>query len=128
MMPDKWIRTYEHGPDWIESRGGVEWGHEKVPGRLHRCKAQTRAWMGAGYVERCNCGATRLATDDPWMERNQTRIARRRKQAEDRKPRVTVTCRVCLQPYECAQGSGIAREELCSSCWADRLVAEHGGP
>lgn len=123
----EWIRTYENGLDWIESRGGVEWSAARLPLSWHRCKPQTRAQMGSDYVERCACGAVRLDGADPWMERNQTRTARRRKQEEDQKLRVTVTCRVCLQPYECAQGSGIAREELCNSCWGDRLVAEHGG-
>lgn len=124
----EWVRTYEHGPEWVESLGGVTWGTGKLPGWLHRCKAQTRGWMGSGYVERCNCGAIRLATDDPWMQRNQTRIARRRKRRDDRKPRVPVTCRECGKSYECAKGSRRAREEQCDHCWGERLVAEQGRP
>jgi ribosomal protein S27AE len=118
-----WVRTYENGLEYIESLGGVAWNDSEPPWSLHRCRPQTRGWMNANSVERCRCGATRLDGNSPWLERNQTRQHRKRRRQEDRLPRVTVTCQDCGKPYEAAGGTPVAREEMCSNCWATRFLA-----
>lgn len=117
-----WIRTYEHDLDYIESINGVSWADAPLPHPWHRCKTQTRGWFGLNYTERCACGATRYAARGPWMEKNETRHHRARDRRNARAPKETVTCRKCGASYEAVAGSHIARERLCSTCWADRLV------
>lgn len=127
-MAKAWVRTWESGADYSESLGGVMWGdgpHDPPPW-WHRCAPQTRGSFGLDYVERCRCGATRLDSGDPWMNRNETRKARRKKQAEAKLPRVQVTCRICGKPYEAADGTVIARQELCTDCWTERFIAGYG--
>jgi hypothetical protein len=125
MTAAKWVRTYEHGPDYSESIDGIEWPDAPLPPRWHHCRAQTRGWFASyGYIERCPCGAARLSVHGPWMEKNQTRRQRAQKRRDDRAPRETVTCRICGQPYEAVAGSPIAGEQRCSSCWGDWLVRQ----
>ena len=125
----EWVRTYEHDCDYIESVGGIAWQDAPLPYRWHRCRPQTRGWFGLNYTERCACGATRLdGRYGNWMEKNQTRRHRARDRRDERAPKETVTCRVCSKPYEAVAGSAIARERLCTDCWADRLVRDHAGP
>ncbi len=69
-----WVRTFEGEYfDYIESIDGIDWADAPLPPRLHECKPQTRGWIGLFYAERCACGAVRLGTHRPWMEKNQTR-------------------------------------------------------
>jgi len=120
----EWVRTYEHDGNYVESVDGIAWADAPLPYPWHHCRPQTRGWMGRGYVERCACGATRLSSRGPWIEKNQTRRHRKRARRDTRAPKETVTCRVCVQPYEVVAGSAIARERLCSDCWADQLVRD----
>jgi hypothetical protein len=123
-----WVRTYEHNGDYIESIDGTDWADAPLPYPWHKCTPQTRGWFGLSYTERCACGATRLdGRYGHWMEKNQTRKARRKEQAEAKLPRVQVTCGECGQPYEAAAGTFIAREELCTDCWGKQFIAEYGG-
>jgi hypothetical protein len=127
-MSEAWIRTYEHGSDYSESLGGVMFGdgpHDPPPW-WHRCAPQTRGRVDRELVERCRCGATRFDGYGPWVNRNQTRKARRKKKAEAKLPRVQVTCRVCGKPYEAAAGTAIARQELCTDCWSEQFIREYG--
>jgi len=125
VMSEAWIRTYEHGADWIESLDGIDWADAPLPYPWHKCTPQTHGWFGLNYTQRCACGATRF-NGSRWMEKNQTRKARRKEQAEAKLPRVQVTCSRCGQPYEAAAGTAIAREKLCTGCWGKWLVAEYG--
>jgi hypothetical protein len=44
--------------DELEHRDGVPWWDaDPGPRLLHRCKPQTKGWVGLRYVERCSCGA-----------------------------------------------------------------------
>jgi hypothetical protein len=72
-----WVRTYEHGADYIESIDGTDWAHVPLPPRLHWCFPQTRGRFGLDYVERCACGAARLTPGGRWLEKNQTRKGRK---------------------------------------------------
>src|ERR1022692_4277303 len=113
----------------MESLDGIDWGNGRVPRRWHRCRAQSRGHVqGDGMVERCNCGATRLGGDGPWIHRNETRTARKKQQREDALPRVTVTCRDCGKPYEAAAGTSIALAEQCTDCWGKQFMREAGYP
>jgi hypothetical protein len=125
-MSAEWTRTYENGSDYIESLGGVTWNAAPLPLPWHRCRTQTRGWIGPGYVERCPCGATRLSPAGLWLERNQTRKSRARKRREDRLPRARVTCRECGRPYEAAEGTRIAEQRQCGNCWAEMFIASGG--
>jgi hypothetical protein len=125
-MTETWVRTYDNGTDYIESLNGISWGDGALPRRWHRCRAQTRGWMNLDYVERCNCGATRLSPSGPWIHKNETRDSRERQKREDAKPRVTVICGTCGKPYEAAQGSQQAAERLCMTCWGEAFVASGG--
>lgn len=127
-MGATWVRTWEDGPDYLESIGGVAWGDgpNDPPPWWHRCSPQTRGRIDGDHVERCRCGAARHGMYGPWLYRNETRKARRKAQAEARLPRVQVVCRVCGQAYEAADGTVKAREKLCTDCWTDRFIAEHG--
>jgi hypothetical protein len=89
-VEEHWIREFENGAEYIEHLDGVPWYEAGVPGRWHRCKPRTRGLLhrpvtrrasepALDYVERCACGATRLDRVSPWMEKNQTRKARRRR-------------------------------------------------
>lgn len=124
-MAESWVRTYEHGGDYIESLGGVLWADVPLPYPWHHCKAQTRGWFSLNYTERCACGATRYGAREPWIEKNETRHLRARERRDARAPKETVTCRDCGEPYEAVAGSRIARERLCSTCWADHLVRDY---
>src|ERR1022692_3959607 len=87
-----WVRTHESATTRIESLDGIEWGNGDPPRRWHRCRPQTRGWIGPDYTERCNCGAARMDPSGLWIHRNETRTARKKQQREDALPRVTVTC------------------------------------
>ena len=73
MKAPNWVRTYENGPDYIESAGGIDWCDAPLPRRFHRCRTQTRGWLRFSYVERCACGATRLRPGKFWIGRNERR-------------------------------------------------------
>jgi hypothetical protein len=118
----EWVRTYEKDLDYIESIGGVMWGDGPLPYPWHRCEPQTRGWMGLNYTERCNCGAIRLSTRGPWMERNSTRQDRKRRRREAKMPRVQVTCLDCGSTYEAIEGSRQAAGRMCTTCWGDKFV------
>jgi hypothetical protein len=119
----EWVRTFQNGPEYVESLGGVMWSNAPLPLPWHRCRPQTRAWLGLDYVERCPCGAARMSPDGPWLERNQTRKSRARRRREARLPRVQVTCRECGKAYEAGEGTRTAAQRLCSGCWAKEFVA-----
>ena len=126
-MSETWIRTYENGADFIESIDGIDWADAPLPYPWHKCWPQTRGWFGLNYTERCACGATRLdGRHGHWMEKNQTRSARKTRRPEAKRPRVQVTCGWCGKSYEAADGTAKAREKLCNECWAKQLVREHG--
>lgn len=125
-MSAQWTLTYKSGFDYIESLGGVMWNKAPLPLPWHRCRTQTRGWIGPGYVERCPCGATRLSPAGPWIERNQTRQARARQRREGRLPRVQVTCQECGKPYEAPGGTPIAGQRQCNNCWAETFIASGG--
>lgn len=124
-MPD-WVRTFKDSGYHIESLGGTDWNKAPLPWWWHRCRPQTRAWLALDYVERCACGAIRLAPGDSWMERNQTRKSRARTRREARLPRVKVTCRDCGHQYEARRGTSLALARKCDSCWAAALIANAG--
>lgn len=124
----EWVRTYEKDLDYVESIGGVMWGNAGMPPRWHICHAQTRAWLHGHYVERCNCGGYRGSPRGLWIRRNETRKDRRRDKRIAKLPLITVTCGNCGQPYEAHQGTHKAREQLCTRCWGDRLIASAGTP
>jgi len=121
-----WVRTFENGADYIESLGGIAWADVPLPYPWHHCKPQTRGWFGLSYTERCACGAARLDGRGPWMEKNQTRRSRARQRRDERAPKETVACGICDKPYEAVAGSRQARERLCTSCWGDLLIRDHG--
>lgn len=76
-----WIkREMPHNPDFdIEDLDGIDWLDAPTPSLFHRCKPQTKGWMGGvRYIQRCACGATRLSERGPWIGKNETRIARLR--------------------------------------------------
>ena len=82
-MDDDWIADprFEKGSETtMEHRNGVEWADAPLPFWLHRCKPQTRGWVGFDRVERCACGATRfpLRFGKGWTGRNETRRYRLR--------------------------------------------------
>jgi hypothetical protein len=57
---------------------GVAWPDAPLPARLHRCRAQTRAWQNwFTFVERCACGSIRL-DGRGWIDRNERRSTSRR--------------------------------------------------
>lgn len=72
-----WVPSYQKGFEYVESSNGVDWYDAPEPRRWrrlwHRCSAQTRAYMGGMFTERCACSAIRLGPDPfdlgPWMER-----------------------------------------------------------
>ena len=121
----RWIRTYETGPDYTESIGGILWADAGLPYPWHRCEPQTRGWFGLNYVERCACGAIRDRNRGPWLDRNQTRKHRQRERREAKMPREHVTCGGCGKRYEAIAGSAQAAARQCNQCWADALVREH---
>jgi hypothetical protein len=54
--------------------GGVPWHEAPIPGRLHRCIAQTGGWYHRRFIERCACGAIRIdRRRGTWSERNSRR-------------------------------------------------------
>jgi hypothetical protein len=124
MTALEWVRTWEHNGNYTESIGGVDWHDAPLPYPWHQCFPQTRGWIGLTYVERCACGAIRGSTRGRWSERNQTRRDRRRQRRDAKAAKETVTCQECGQPYEAIAGSRKAHEQLCTSCWADRLIRE----
>jgi hypothetical protein len=126
MTAATWIRSYQENLDYIESLSGIMWNDAPLPPRWHRCGAQTRGWISLNYIERCPCGATRLAPGGRWTERNQTRKSQARRRREDRLPRVQVTCLNCGNPYEAAAGTRQARQQQCTACWADLFVTSNG--
>lgn len=77
-MSGTWVRSYEKGSDYVESLGGVIWAEAPLPHWLHRCRVQTRGWIGLAYTERCPCGAMRTSPRSPWVSKNERRRARRR--------------------------------------------------
>jgi hypothetical protein len=121
-MPGDWVLTYENGPDHIESLNGVVWHEAGLPSRWHSCRAQTRAWLGGDYAERCACGAIRLHAGDPWMRRNQTRRDEARARREGRLPQIQVICLDCGGWYEAARGTPRAVGQLCDTCWAEPII------
>jgi len=121
-----WVCTHDHGGTRIESVDGIEWSKGEPPARWHRCRPQTRGWIGLDYTERCRCGAARMAPCGPWLNRNETRTARRKQQREDALPRVTVTCRDCGKPYEAAEGTSMALAAQCTDCWAIGFMRDAG--
>lgn len=74
---DGWVRTHEHGPNFIESLNGLDWYEAPLPPRWHRCKAQTRGYMTLNAIARCACGATYIMGG--WIGKNETRNMRRRR-------------------------------------------------
>lgn len=65
------IRLEPDGPAYyLEHRDGIDWLYAPKPWRFHRCRPQTRGWVGWDHVQRCACGAIRLREDYPWMDRN----------------------------------------------------------
>ena len=123
-----WIRKDIGNNNYTESLDGIDWADAPLPRRWHRCRAQTRGWIGLSYVERCPCGGTRLEPRGRWMEKNQTRRQRARRERDERAPKETVTCRTCGKPYEDVAGSAIVAERLCTRCWSNALLAAHGYP
>lgn len=73
-----WTRDYEDGAEFLEHRGGIHWNHAALPPRWHRCKPQTRGFMSGEVIERCACGAARFGPGSPWVNKNETRNARKR--------------------------------------------------
>lgn len=69
-------------PPMVDHKGGISWHEAPIPGRWHRCRAQTQGSVdGAVWTERCACGATRrspglLGSRGPWIERNSRRRVR----------------------------------------------------
>ena len=55
---------------------GVAWHAAPLPPFEHDCKPQTTGWIGFDYIERCACGAGRMGTRRPWINKNETRILR----------------------------------------------------
>lgn len=55
------------------SREGVAWHDAPLPRLLHRCRAQTRGWVGFTQIERCACGAMRSSTFHWWSGYNTRR-------------------------------------------------------
>lgn len=65
------------GPlDMIRDLDGVAWSDAPPPPPWHRCWVQTDAWLGMRHVQRCGCGAIRMAPDPVWSEKNQTAKSR----------------------------------------------------
>lgn len=57
----------------IEHKNGIPWHEAKLPFWIHRCKPQTRGWMGYfRSVDRCACGAVRR-DEGHWFEKNERR-------------------------------------------------------
>lgn len=54
----------------IQDKNGISWHEAPRPSRFHRCKAQTRGWIGFDLVERCRCGAIRRGRDRFWIHKN----------------------------------------------------------
>lgn len=56
----------------IEHLDGVKHSDAPRPRRWHRCRAQSRGYLGEGftYVERCACGALKIGRFGAWGERN----------------------------------------------------------
>lgn len=78
----QWVRRdFGNGLDYLESIDDVLWADAPLPPRLHRCRPQTRGWVGLDYVERCACGAARMSSRAPWVNKNETRQARKQRSA-----------------------------------------------
>jgi len=57
----------------LEHRDGVPWWSAPLPRRWHRCRWQTRGWVGlSAGMERCACGAARYP-GRAWLFRNARR-------------------------------------------------------
>jgi hypothetical protein len=68
-----WVRTWEHGPEYLESLDGVEWSDCPPPPdgwwarRRHRHAAQTRGLIDRNRIARCVCGAIEFDGDGIWV-------------------------------------------------------------
>lgn len=65
----QWDREWVGDLDYVEHRGSVWWHDTAVPRRWHRCRAQSRGWVGLNYYERCACGGLNINRWG-WVERN----------------------------------------------------------
>jgi len=118
----EWVRTSEHGLDYIESLGGIDWADAPLPGWWHRCRVQTRGCIGGDFVARCACGRT--ADSAGWLgSKNETRRARRRDRQLARLPDVSVRCLTCGCEYTAKQGTPIAASRQCDGCWSRDFLA-----
>lgn len=58
--------------DW--NRDGVWWYQAPLPRRWHRCSVWSTGEVQPFLViERCACGAVRMARENPWIEKNSRR-------------------------------------------------------
>lgn len=73
-MTDNWIQTYNTDKTKVWDKNGIPWYDTPIPSRLHRCTAQTKALINYfTRVERCACGAVRIAPFHGWLDRNDRR-------------------------------------------------------
>ena len=60
----------------IKHLDGIPWHEAPLPPRFHRCKPQTKGWVGFSQVNRCACGAIKdVGTQRGWCEKNSRRKA-----------------------------------------------------
>lgn len=122
-MNPRWVRTFEHGIQYVEDVEGISWADAPTPRWLHRCAPQTRAWLRDHYTQRCSCGAARNVVQGRWTRKNEVRRHACRDRLLGLLPHVPATCGRCSKTYKARLGTRRVRGHLCDKCWATMFMA-----